>query len=131
MNVENLTMNALFAQLGLDSTDVAVKDFARDHHPLHLTGPLHESTIWNKGQADFLKQAIAQDSNWCVLVDQPPNKLPPDRVPPWLPELEQELSDRHQPISRTMRSNGLHRASNDSNGLGQEIPLCRAKRYVC
>lgn len=70
MNVQALTMNSLFAQLGLGSSDTAIMDFIHAHAPLSLTIPLHALPFWTNVQAAFLRQAIADDSDWCVVVDQ-------------------------------------------------------------
>jgi Protein of unknown function (DUF2789) len=70
MNLEPLTMNSLFGQLGLMNTDSAIIDFLRRHSPMLMTVPLHKSSLWNLSQAAFLRQAIEDDADWCALVDQ-------------------------------------------------------------
>lgn len=70
MNLVTLTMNSLFNQLGLKHSDPAISDFFHTAPPLSPAQPLHKSLMWNQAQADFLLQAIAEDSEWCALVDQ-------------------------------------------------------------
>lgn len=69
MNTENLTMNTLFEQLGLESSDEAIETFLRRYSHIPQNLPLHEANIWNRSQAAFLRQAIAEDSEWSYLVD--------------------------------------------------------------
>jgi hypothetical protein len=70
MNLVNFTMNSLFKQLGLGHSDLAVREFLHTASQLCTENPLHTSLIWNQAQADFLQQAIAEDSEWCALVEQ-------------------------------------------------------------
>ncbi len=69
MNTENFTLNALFAQLGLDNTDSAIQHFLRVHSPLPENVVLHKASFWNCSQAAFLQQAITEDSEWSYMVD--------------------------------------------------------------
>lgn len=69
MNTDSLTMNTLFEQLGLESSDEAIEKFLNRYSHIPQNLPLHEVSIWNRSQAAFLRQAIAEDSEWSYLVD--------------------------------------------------------------
>jgi hypothetical protein len=75
MNTVTLTMGSLFRQLGLPSNDRAILDFIFTHSPLNQAMPLHRAPMWNQAQTAFLQQSIAEDSEWCVLVDQLDSRL--------------------------------------------------------
>jgi hypothetical protein len=70
------TMQALFAQLGLDTSDTAIENFIRDN-PLPQDVPLAEAAFWSTGQAQFLREAIAEDADWAEVVDQLDAQLRP------------------------------------------------------
>ncbi|MFD1215054.1 MULTISPECIES: DUF2789 domain-containing protein [Microbulbifer] len=69
MDTSHHTLNDLFAQLGLSSDDGAIEDFLERHH---LSGQeeLSKADFWNDGQRKFLRDAIAEDANWCEVVDE-------------------------------------------------------------
>lgn len=75
MQMTQLTMNALFAQLGLANNDAAIAEFLDAHAHADTALHLHESPIWNAAQAAFLRQAILDDADWCVVVDQLDTRL--------------------------------------------------------
>ncbi len=56
------TFSSLFEQLGLDESDQAIESFIQNHSPLAKGVELHE--------AEFLRQAKADDADWAELVDQ-------------------------------------------------------------
>ena len=60
----------LFAQLGLPNDDLAIKHFLASHAPLSPDFRLPEAPFWTPAQADFLREAILQDSDWVEMVDQ-------------------------------------------------------------
>lgn len=62
-------IETLFAQLGLKSEPSDIADFFENHH---LSGVirLDEAPFWTASQADFLREAIEQDSDWAEVVDQ-------------------------------------------------------------
>ena len=60
----------LFQQLGLDDTDEALERFISQHKPIDHKLLLHEADIWNSSQASFLKQALEEDADWSLVVDQ-------------------------------------------------------------
>lgn len=70
METGNHTINTLFDQLGLDSSEVAIRHFVLTQPPLPKNLPLYQATLWSSSQALFLKEAISQDSDWSNVVDQ-------------------------------------------------------------
>ena len=60
----------LFAQLGLPNDDDAIKHFIASHHPLSSDFRLPDAPFWSPTQAAFLREAILQDSDWVVMIDQ-------------------------------------------------------------
>lgn len=70
METGNRTINILFDQLGLDSSEAAMRHFFSTQPPLPENLPLHQATFWNASQALFLQEAINQDSDWSNVVDQ-------------------------------------------------------------
>jgi hypothetical protein len=64
------SLNSLFDQLGLDSTDQAIEIFIDDYRPLQANIELHETGFWSTSQASFLKQAKDNDADWAEIVDQ-------------------------------------------------------------
>lgn len=63
-------LSTLFDQLGLPSDAVAIKSFIHWHRPLDPQTPLQEASWWTPAQAEFLTQAIAEDSDWAEQVDE-------------------------------------------------------------
>ncbi len=64
------SLESLFVQLGLDNSDNAIAAFIAAHKPLPHKILLHEAGFWNASQAEFLKQAIADDADWAIIVDR-------------------------------------------------------------
>lgn len=64
------TINSLFKQLGLDSSDQAIEDFIAKHSPLAPKIKLYEASFWNQSQQTFLKQMKEEDADWAEIVDQ-------------------------------------------------------------
>jgi hypothetical protein len=64
------TMQTLFCQLGLTGGEEQINAFIEKHKPLLRTIALSEADFWNEAQAAFLAEAVAEDSDWCELVDE-------------------------------------------------------------
>lgn len=64
------TLNNLFAQLGLASSDEDIENFIRTHS--HLAGyiSLADAPYWTPAQAAFLREEILKDADWAEVVDQ-------------------------------------------------------------
>jgi hypothetical protein len=61
-------MQALFAQLGLPNSDIAMDNFMQNNH-LPAEIPLERAAFWSAGQAQFIREAITQDADWAEVVD--------------------------------------------------------------
>ena len=62
------TMQTLFAQLGLSSSDTAIENFIYNNH-LPRDIPLENAAFWSAGQAQFIHESIAEDADWAEVVD--------------------------------------------------------------
>jgi hypothetical protein len=60
----------LFAQLGLPSDEHGIAQFLKTHTPLADSIKLPDAPFWSSTQADFLHEALLQDSDWAELADQ-------------------------------------------------------------
>lgn len=63
-------LSTLFDQLGLPSDAAAIKTFIHWHRPLDPKIPLQQASWWTPAQAEFLAQAIEEDSDWAEQVDE-------------------------------------------------------------
>ena len=70
MFTEQPTMNSLFSQLGLGSSDEEIAEFFETHRGLNKSQHLHEASYWNESQSAFLKNAIIEDAAWAEVIDQ-------------------------------------------------------------
>lgn len=75
MSQESLSLNCLFKQLGLNDSNEDIAEFISSHTPIDPDISIHEATFWSTGQADFLKQAISEDSEWAIIVDELSERL--------------------------------------------------------
>jgi len=66
-SLHNLTN--LFAQLGLDNTKSGIDAFIAEHR-LASTTPINKAPFWTRGQASFLTESLAEDSDWSEVIDQ-------------------------------------------------------------
>lgn len=69
MDTSNHDIAALFAQLGLDSSPGAIKNFLTSHF-LASNENLVQASFWSPAQAQFLQEAINDDAEWAEAVDQ-------------------------------------------------------------
>lgn len=69
MDISPHTLSALFDQLGLPSSELAIAQFIDQHSPLDPALSLVAAPFWNPGQRAFLLEALAQDSDWTELVE--------------------------------------------------------------
>jgi len=68
MDTSSHTMQALFAQLGLPNSTTAMDNFMQNNH-LPDEVPLQNAAFWSAGQAQFIREAIAEDADWAEVVD--------------------------------------------------------------
>ena len=71
------SMNELFAQLGLDSSDEAIDRFIEKHH-LAKNEELIKSDVWNDSQRMFLQEEWTQDAAWVETIDELNVRMHPD-----------------------------------------------------
>jgi hypothetical protein len=69
MDTSSHTIYTLFQQLGLPSSDTAIESFILNNH-LGKDIPLQSAAFWSAGQAQFIQEALAEDSDWAEIVDQ-------------------------------------------------------------
>ena len=69
MDTSSHTMQTLFMQLGLPNNNKAIEVFFHNNH-LPANIPLAQAAFWSAGQAQFLQESIAEDSDWAEIVDQ-------------------------------------------------------------
>lgn len=69
MHTANVTLNDLFAQLGLASDDESIKRFVATHRPLPNEVLLPHAPFWTVAQGEFLHQAWKADAEWVPLID--------------------------------------------------------------
>ena len=67
-------LRTLFAQLGLPN-DPASRDAFLASHALGHGEALYEAPFWTPAQAEFLREAIADDSDWCEAADELATRL--------------------------------------------------------
>ncbi|WP_201529820.1 DUF2789 family protein [Psychrobacter frigidicola] len=71
------SMNELFAQLGLDSSDEAIDGFV-EKNQLAKNEKLIESDIWNDNQRMFLQEEWTKDAAWVEIIDDLNVRMHPD-----------------------------------------------------
>ncbi len=69
MDTSKHSMKTLFEQLGLSANETAIENFIFNNH-LGNDIPLDHAACWNTGQAQFIREALDQDSDWSEVVDQ-------------------------------------------------------------
>lgn len=62
-------MSELFTQLGLPSSSAEIEAFF-ERHRLHAEQSLLDAAFFSAGQKQFLREALAADSDWAEIVDQ-------------------------------------------------------------
>ncbi len=69
MDTSRHTLQNLFEQLGLASSDAAIEAFVANNR-LQASIPLAQAAFWSAGQAQFIREAIEEDADWAEIVDQ-------------------------------------------------------------
>ena len=62
-------MANLFLQLGLPADAAAIAAFI-DAHQLPERVRVFEARFWNDGQRHFLREQLAEDAEWAIIVDE-------------------------------------------------------------
>ena len=73
------TLNDLFAQLGLDSTDEAIQQFVVDNQ-LNESTKLVDAPFWTDNQRKFLKDEYRKDARWVEVIDDLNARLHKDNM---------------------------------------------------
>lgn len=69
MDTGSHALPELFAQLGLETDPQSIEQFIQ-HHDLPTGLSITKAPFWSDAQAAFLKESIAQDSDWAPAVDE-------------------------------------------------------------
>ena len=70
MDTTKPSLSNLFMQLGLGSSDQEIQEFIRAHSSLSNATCLADAQFWTVAQSAFLREAIAQDAHWAIVVGQ-------------------------------------------------------------
>ncbi|WP_372830907.1 DUF2789 domain-containing protein [Pontibacterium sp.] len=70
MDMSVHSLNTLFDQLGLPSSDKDIEHFVSTHRLYRGGIKLTEATFWTSAQSSFLKESLDSDSDWSELVDE-------------------------------------------------------------
>ncbi|MEC7121097.1 MAG: DUF2789 domain-containing protein [Pseudomonadota bacterium] len=62
------SLNRLFEQLGLPSTDPEIEQFIQAHR-LDETVSILDADFWTDSQRQFLQESLKQDADWSPIVD--------------------------------------------------------------
>jgi uncharacterized protein DUF2789 len=68
MDTSMHTMENLFLQLGLSNTEVDIDNFIATHH-IQANDDIAHAHFWTASQAEFIKECLAEDSDWAEVVD--------------------------------------------------------------
>lgn len=79
MNTPTPRMSNLFLQLGLDADDESIARFIQAHQ-LPTEVHIADATYWSGAQAQFIKEQLAADAAWAIVVDQLNESLHEDAV---------------------------------------------------
>jgi len=69
MSPNNPTLAQLFKQLGLSSEKDHIDRYI-ERHQLNSHSELATAIFWTADQRNFLREAIAEDSDWSEVVDE-------------------------------------------------------------
>lgn len=69
MDTSSHDLSSLLSQLGLASSPAALEAFLASHR-LEKGVALPDAPFWNKAQAQFLQEALRDDSDWAEVVDE-------------------------------------------------------------
>lgn len=69
MDTSHHDLNSLFSQLGLPDEPQAIDAFLATHR-LNAGTALVDAPFWSRAQAEFLREALADDSDWAEAADE-------------------------------------------------------------
>lgn len=64
------SLSTLFEQLGLSADRPSVEQFIARHAPLEQGVALADAPFWNQGQSHFIRESLADDSDWAEIIDE-------------------------------------------------------------
>lgn len=70
MDTSKHTLGTLFEQLGLPADEASIEQFVTKHSPLPRATALHEAPFWSESQSQFLREGLADDSDWAEIIDE-------------------------------------------------------------
>ncbi|ANF82529.1 hypothetical protein A3K93_10230 [Acinetobacter sp. NCu2D-2] len=65
----HVTLELLFDQLGLDSSQEQIEAFVESHQ-LDQNTALHQAPFWNENQKNFIISHWKKDDEWAIVVDE-------------------------------------------------------------
>ena len=74
---QSYTLNDLFIQLGLDSSDEAIDQFIADNQ-LDEDTNLNDAKVWTEKQRAFLQEEWKRDAVWVEVIDELNVRMHPD-----------------------------------------------------
>lgn len=74
---QSYTLNDLFIQLGLDSSDEAIDQFIADNQ-LDEDTNLKDAKVWTEKQRAFLQEEWKRDAVWVEVIDELNVRMHPD-----------------------------------------------------
>lgn len=69
MDTSEHSLSGLFKQLGLANSKADIEAFLREHR-LAEGQALPKAHFWNRAQAQFLSEALEEDSDWAEVADE-------------------------------------------------------------
>lgn len=69
MDTSEHSLSGLFKQLGLPADKAGIETFLREHR-LAEGQALPRAPFWSKAQAQFLAEALEDDSDWAEMADE-------------------------------------------------------------
>ncbi|MGH6627330.1 MAG: DUF2789 domain-containing protein [Burkholderiaceae bacterium] len=78
MDTSHHDLNGLFSQLGLPGEPQAIDAFVAAHR-LDAGMAVADAPFWSRAQAEFLREALADDAEWAEVVDELAMLLSPNR----------------------------------------------------
>ncbi|WP_284335411.1 DUF2789 family protein [Comamonas sp. NoAH] len=64
------SFTSLFEQLGLACDPDSIAQFIEKHRILHEALHIYEAPFWTSQQAAMLKEDLADDADWSIVIDQ-------------------------------------------------------------
>ena len=68
--IRHNSINDLFEQLGLPSSDSDIDQFIANQLPIPPTIEIYEAPFWTESQATFLREEAIEDAEWSVTIDE-------------------------------------------------------------